>query len=73
MNSTSVGDSLLKGVLKSEGEVRLGQSFPSPMAVTRGMMGLPEYLDGFSLPRDRIGWHTRLHLPLGERANMTQS
>ncbi len=55
MNGTRVGDSLLKGGLKSEGEVRLGQSFPSPMAVTRGVMGLSEYLDGFSLPRDRIG------------------
>ena len=73
MKDVGVGGSFFKGGRKIEGEVRLGQSFPSPMAITYGKMDLPEYLNGFALPNNRIRRNSCPHLPLGKRANMAQS
>jgi hypothetical protein len=73
MKRAGVGDGFLKSRFKIEGEIRLSQTHSSPMTIARRLMVFGEYLDGFSLPKNRLGWHTGLHLPSGRRACMAQA
>ncbi len=73
MKGTGVGDGFLKCRLEIKREIRLSQTHSSPMPITGRIMVFGEYLDGFSLPQNRLGWHARLYLPSGKCARMAQS